>query len=101
MNGKSTSNRTPPHRQLPRMLLLIHESTLDTRLLNNLAPSLMCRNAINVLDIRQGIRRRRAPIEESQDRENCVPRPVFGQRVDRFLARMICADGEVRRLTLY
>src|SRR4029077_10857271 len=26
MNGGSTSNRTPPHRQLPRMLLLIHDS---------------------------------------------------------------------------
>jgi hypothetical protein len=29
MNGGSTSNRTPPHRQLPRMLLLIHDSTLN------------------------------------------------------------------------
>src|SRR5580765_798233 len=26
MNGGSTSNRTRPHRQLPRMLLLIHDS---------------------------------------------------------------------------
>src|SRR5215510_1199907 len=28
MNGGSTSNRTPPHRQLPRMILLIHDSQL-------------------------------------------------------------------------
>src|SRR5882724_11984355 len=35
MNGGSTSNRTPPHRQLPRMLLLIHDSTLNPQLLNN------------------------------------------------------------------
>src|SRR5260370_16142492 len=37
MNGGSTSNRTPPHRQLPRMLLLIHDSTLNPQLLNNSA----------------------------------------------------------------
>src|SRR6476620_3253824 len=39
MNGGSTSNRTPPHRQLPRMILLIHESTLNAQLLNNSALS--------------------------------------------------------------
>src|SRR4029434_7016692 len=30
MNGGSTSKRTPPHRQLPRMLLLIHDSHQST-----------------------------------------------------------------------
>src|SRR4030095_15247411 len=35
MNGGSTSKRTPPHRQLPRMLLLIHNSTLNPQFLNN------------------------------------------------------------------
>src|SRR5437868_1774269 len=30
MNGGSTSNRTPPHRQLPRMALLIHDSLQST-----------------------------------------------------------------------
>src|SRR4029077_5166239 len=30
MNGGSTSNRTPPHKQLPRMLLLIHDSHQST-----------------------------------------------------------------------
>src|SRR5215471_5222325 len=101
MNGGSTSNRTPPHRQLPRMILLIHESTLKPQLLNNSALSLKRGNAINVLRVRQGIRRHRAPIEESQDKENCVRRPVFDQRGNRFLARTICAGAEVRRLSLY
>src|SRR5215472_903505 len=101
MNGGSTSNWTPPQRQLPRILFLIHESTLKAQLLNNSVPTLRCGNAINVLRARQGIRIRRAPIEEFQDRENYVRRPVFGQRVHRFLAGTICADGEVRRLSLY
>src|SRR6516162_11672972 len=40
MNGGSTSNRTSPHRQLPRMILLIHDShrsTINPQLLNNSA----------------------------------------------------------------
>src|SRR5215468_3320533 len=39
MNGGSTSNRTPPHRQLPRMLLLIrdsHQSTINSQLVPTL-----------------------------------------------------------------
>src|SRR6266496_3155686 len=30
MNGGSTSNRTPPHRQLPRMISIIHDSQQST-----------------------------------------------------------------------
>src|ERR1051326_8055268 len=80
MNGGSTSNRTPPQRQLPRMLLLIHESTLNPQLLNNSARRFACSNAINALRVRQEIRRRRAPIEEFQDKENCARRLMFDQR---------------------
>src|SRR6476646_7533514 len=53
------------------------------------------RKAINVLSVHQGIRRRRAPIEEFRDRENCARRLVFHQRADRFSTRTICADREV------
>src|SRR5215510_1723284 len=97
MNGGSTSNLTPPHKQLPRMILLIHESTLNARLLNNSALSLKCGNAINVLRIRRGIRRRRAPIEESQDRENCVRRPMFYRPADKFSTDAACADAPAHR----
>src|SRR6516162_7949636 len=40
MNGGSTSKRTPPHRQLPRMFLLIHDSqrlTINPQVLNKSA----------------------------------------------------------------
>src|SRR5215472_1331152 len=102
MNGGSTSNRTPAHRQLPRMILLIHESTLTPQLLNKLIRArFIQQRGINVLRVRQGIRRHRVPIEESQDKESCAPRPMFGQRADIFSRRTICKEGEARRLSLY
>src|SRR5215472_10125611 len=100
MNGGSTSNRTPPHRQLPRMILLIHESTLNPQLLKTSTAGFARGNAINVLRVHQGIRTRHAPIEESQDRENCVRSLRFDGPADKFLAQTICADGEVRHSNL-
>src|SRR5215831_16470622 len=70
-------------------------STLDFSTTQRRASCIETRSMI--LDIRQGIRRRRAPIEESQDRENCVRRPMFYRPADKFSTDAACAYAPAHR----
>src|SRR4029077_5387107 len=97
MNGGSTSNRTPPQRQLPRMLLLIHDSTLNPSTSQQLSHALRCRNAINVLRVHQGIRTHRAPTEGSQDKGSCVRPPRFDRWTGKFSSDEVCVGVPTHR----
>src|SRR5262249_11396783 len=87
-------HRTGNSRETP-CPLTNQRSTLDFS--TNSEPSVKCGNAINVLHVRQGIQRHRAPIEESQDKESCVRRPMSSQQTDKFSEDGACADAPAHR----
>src|SRR5215471_15641446 len=67
------------------------------KVFNNSATRFVYSDAINVVRVRQGIRRRRAPIEEWQDTGSCAHPSRFDQRADRFSSDEAYADVPTAR----